>query len=267
VSLFPIVLGILPLAGGVSIAAAKPDEAVEWINSKSAWWESSYQAAKLKDGFFASLWRWLIWGVHKLHALTEGTEDSAVRAGVRLALFFYILAFSLFVLASLIYLAIVLVLIVAGLWIVAKILNAGNGDTEHRDSSQRRPIPGAARGGQSRKRTDFWGKDYTEHRDEEGNIVGSSRVKKDFWGNTFVERRDVNGDVEETSRARQDFWGNEYTEHRDAQGDKSGESRAREDFWGNDYVEHRDEEGDEVGRSTPRKDFWGNDYVEHEPKE
>jgi len=260
-------LAILPLGGGIYVAMAKPGDAVEWINSKSAWWESSYEAAKAKEGFFAGLWRWLIWGVHKLHRFTEDVEDSAVRAGLRLALFFYILALSIFILASLIYLAIVIALIVLGFWILAKVVGSESDSTERSTYVERHPEPRAARGGRSRQRKDFWGNDYTEHRDEDGNLVGTSRVKKDFWGNTFVERRDVEGDVEETSRARKDFWGNDFTEHRDADGDKSGESRDRKDFWDNDYVEHRNEEDDEVARSRPRKDFWGNDYVEHEPKE
>lgn len=257
-----IILWLLPLVGGLVLAFAKPPEAVAFVNRASAWWESQYQAAKTNSGFFVgTLWRWLIWGFHKLDGWTAAIEDVAIRAGVRAALFFYVAGLSVLLMASAIYLALVVAAIFVGFWLLGKALN------NNQEERSRPPSPAAAAGGRSRQRKDMWGDTYTEHTDSEGKRTGTSRPRKDMWGDTFTERRGPDGEVEETSRERKDMFGDKYTEHRDADGQKSGESWDKKDVFGDDYVRHQDTEGEEAGRSEERRDWEGDRYTDHKKKD
>ena len=263
-ALIKVALLILPIIGGLFVAVQKPAEFVAWINSASAWWDRHYSAVKAKGGFIVGgVWRALIWGFHKLHGWTEGVEDEALRAGIRLALFFYIGGLSLIIIASAIYVAVVLALIAVGLWILGMVLG-GESDSS---SGMSYTSPSASQRGRSRRRKDWLGEEYVEHSDDSGEVVGRSRVKKDWLGDTYVERRNADGDIEETTRARTDWLGDEYVEHRNADGERVGESRSRQDWLGDEYVEHRDADGVERSRSTQRRDWLGDQYTEHEPRE
>lgn len=266
IGLFWVILLVLSAGTGIFVAVAKPPEFVAWINDKSGWWNHHYASVKEKDGLIAGTWAALIWGVHKLHQGTESIADEANRAGTRFALFFCVVSVSLIVIASLIYLAIVIAMIVMGFWVLSKMFGDGDEPTEE-EPERRRTVAKTARDGRSRQRTDWLGNKYTEHLDEDGRRAGRSEMKKDWLGNAYVETRNADGDIVETSRDRTDWLGGEYVEHRDADGDKSGESRDKQDWLGEDYVEHRDAEGVERGRSRERSDWLGNDYTEHESNE
>lgn len=256
---------ILPTIAGIFIGIVKPPEAVAWINDASAWWERHYSSVKARGGFIiGGLWRALIWGFHTLHRATEPVADEAVRAGMRVALFFFIGGVSLFVIASLIYLAVVLAMILIGFWILGKFLGW---ETSNGDPGRDYPAPRASRKGTSRRRQDWLGDEYVEHLDENGRPVGRSDVRKDWLGDAYVERRNAEGEVVETSRGREDWLGDEYTEHRGVDGERTGESRDRKDWLGDDYVEHRDADNEVAGRSTRRRDWLGDPYTEHEPSD
>jgi len=262
-----IVLWLLPLVAGLVLGLAKPAAAIGFVNRASDWWEGQYQSAASKSGFFTGvLWRWLIWGIHKLHGWTAGIADDAVRAGVRAAMFFYIAGLSVFLMLSAIYLAIAIALLVIGFWVLGKVFELGS-DQKSDTPTYRRPSPSAARDGQSRKRRDFWGDEYTEHTNADGERTGTSRERKDWLGDSYVERRGTDGEVQETARERKDWLGDEYTEHRASGGEKSGESRSKKDWLGDEYVEHRDADGDEAGRSEERRDWLGERYTEHKKKD
>lgn len=135
-------LWALPLIAGVAIAASRPAEAVAWVNQASAWWDRRHLAAKARGGLFVGfIWKWLTWGFSKLHRWTERIEDEARRAGLRVALFFYVAAISVTVMASLIYLALVVFVILIGIWLFSKF--AGNRDVEmpRIPETLRRPAP------------------------------------------------------------------------------------------------------------------------------
>lgn len=272
-ALFWIVFLVLPASAGLAISLVKPPEFVAWINHASEWWHKHYEASKAKDGIIAGVWSAVIWGAHKIHQWTSDVEDEANRAGIRFGLFFCVTAASLILIASLIYLVVAIGLIVAGLWVVARVLedeDAARRRRQRREEEllrERRDSPQAARDGRSRSKTDWLGREYTEHRDKDGRLTGRSELKKDWLGNSYVETKDADGQVVETSRAREDWLGRSYVEHRDDEGDRTGESRNREKWFGGDYVEHRDADGVETGRSEKGTDWLGNDYVEHERRD
>jgi hypothetical protein len=259
-----IILLLLPAVAGIVVILAKPEGFVSWVNDASAGWDRRYVAAKAREGLLNGVWRALIWGFHKLHQWTEGIDDDATRAGVRTASFFYVGALTLSVIATAIYLVIIVVLIVVGLWILAAVLG---GESNRAEDSYERVMPTRARRGTSRQRRDWMGHDYEEHLDGEGRPAGRSDVSTDWLGNTHVERRDADGEVVETSHHQKDWLGNDFVEHRGADGEATGESRDRKDWLGNDYVEHTDADNQEAGRSTQRRDWLGNSYTEHEPKD
>ena len=41
--------------------------------------------------------------------------------------------------------------------------------------------------GRSEKKTNFWGKTYTQHYDAKGNKSGRSERKEGFWGNKYTQ--------------------------------------------------------------------------------
>lgn len=267
--LFLIIFLVLPAVVGTIVALAKPPEFVVWINKTSSWWHDHYAAVKAKDGLIVGLWAWLIWGIHKLHQWTESIQDEAIRAGARFGLFFCVAGLSVIIIASLLYIAFVLLVIAVGFWIFSAVFGDSSTSRDWEDEEDRRPRrkPMAAREGRSVRRTDWLGNPYTEHLDEDGRRVGRSEAKKDWLGNAYIETRNSDGEIVETSRREKDWLGNDYVQHRDSEGDKSGQSRASQDWLGNDYVEHRDADGNERGRSRKRQDWLGNDYTEHEPKD
>jgi hypothetical protein len=259
-----VILLILPVVAGVIIAKVNSPETVAWVNNASAWWDRRYCAAKARGGgLFLGLWRALIWGFHKLHGATEGVADEAIRAGTRTASFFYIGGLSVLVIATVIYVAVVIALILFGLWVLFKIFGSDDSDSGSRGYTE----PRSARGGTSRRRKGWLGDEYVEHLDEDGRPAGRSEVKKDWLGDEYVERRNADGDIVETSRDRKDWLGDDYVEHRDADGRRTGASRDRKDWLGDDYVEHRDKENRETGRSKRRRDWLGGSYTEHEPRD
>lgn len=121
---------LAPAIIGIVIAVAKPPAAIDWISGASAWWERQYVAAKAKGGFWVGgVWRWSIWGIHRLHLSTQTMSDPARRAGVRAALFFYIGGASVFLVGTLLYVAISLVigliLLAVVIWALSKFLGWG----------------------------------------------------------------------------------------------------------------------------------------------
>ncbi len=255
---------LAPLVAGVLVGGFRPDGMVAFVNNASGWWERRYQHAKATRGWIrGGVWRWLIWGFHKLDGWTDAITDDAARAGTRLTMFFYVGALSLFLVASAIYIALALLMIVVGFWILGKVLEANDGGR----SSTTRAFTSALRGGQSRDRRDMWGDDYVEVLDDHGRRVGTSRTKKDMWGEEYVEHLDESGARVATSKIKKDMWGDSYEERRSNDGEVEQTSRVKKDMWGDEFVEHRDSDGSKVGESRDRRDLWGDRYTEHKPKD
>lgn len=267
-ALFWIIFLAVPATAGAIVAVSKPPEFVSWINRFSTAWNQHYECLETDKSVLVGIWAALIWGTHKLHHWTATVEDDANRAGMRLALFSFVAALSVIIIASLIYLAIGIAIIAACLWVASMIFGDGSRPSEQDSGDdERRRMQPRRRTGRSRERTDWFGNEYTEHLDDERNVVAKSVVKKDWWGNEYIETRNAEGEVIETSRQREGWFGREYVEHRNADGEKSGESQDRTGWFGDEYVEHRDAEGVEQSRSRERTDWWGDPYTEHKPKD
>jgi len=262
--LFLILCVGIPALVGTYVCFAKPIEFAGWINNASAGVHHHYQAVSSKDSIFANIWAAVIWAPHKIHGWTDSIEDEATRAGVRFGSFFFAVGMSLIVIASLLYVALVIAVLIVGIWFLSRFFADGTRPERYDDEP---PMPASARRGRSRERTDWLGNPYTEHLDEDGSRRGKSVVKKDWLGNSYVETTNVDGETVETSRARKDWLGNDYVEHRNSSDEIVGESREREDWLGNPYTEHRDSQREERGRSRSRTDWLGKDYTEHEPKD
>lgn len=269
-SLFWFLCLILPAAVGLGVALLKPPGIVCWINEQSDLWERRYEAMDEKGGTLAGAWVVLMWGVHKLHKGTVAIEDEALKAGLRFGFSFCIAAISIAIILSLIYLAVLIALIAAGIWAAGRIFEDEEDARKRRarerarrlDEAQDHPLTNQA--GRSRRRTDRSGNEYTEHLREDGSVAGRSEIKKDWFGNAYVETRNAEGEVVETSTARSGWFGGTFVEHKDAEGEQTGRSRDQTGWFGNDYVEHKNAEGDETGRSRNRTDRWGKDYTDHQ---
>ncbi len=268
-----IILALLPLIAAAVLAFAKPPAGVAWVNAASAWWEMRYQRAKAGSGWIAGLWRALIWGFHKLHELTGGIVDDAVRAAVRAALFLYVGALSLLVIGTALYTVAVFAMIALGLWIAAKALkfNAGLNDGVER-RSEGRDFWGATRTevrdghGEllrtEQVQTDWWGKSHVEHRDAQGNFAGETRRRDGLFGGGALERRDAEGRVVATEREREGLFGDRWTETRDAEDRVTATAAHRESLVEGDYVEHRDAEGRVTARTFRRTSLFGDRIAE-----
>ncbi|HEX9964600.1 MAG TPA: hypothetical protein VGB04_06410 [Allosphingosinicella sp.] len=252
---------------------AKPPEMVRWINDHSDSWDRRYESLDSKGGFLAGAWVVLMWGVHKLHRGTAAIEDEGVKAGLRFGLSFCIAAISIVLILSLIYIAIGIALIAAGIWVVGRVLEDEDSARKRRAREREARLEEAQdhafahQKGRSRRRTDRSGKEFTEHLRDDGTVASRSEIKKDWLGNSYVETRNSDGDVVETAEVRRGLMGGLFVEHRNGEGDETGRSRDQTGWFGDEYVEHKDAEGNETGRSRGRTDRHGNDYTEHERRD
>ena len=109
------------------------------------------------------------------------------------------------------------------------------------------------------KRTDWQGREYTEVRDQSGNIT-RTYAEKDWKGDTVYRHTDANGRDLGTSREVRDWKGDIHTEHYDTAGDYAGRSDTYTDYKGDPYAVHRDAQGMQTGKSTVGHD-WRGSYV------
>ena len=272
-TLFWMLCLILPAAVGAFVALAKPPEATQWINERSDWLDRRYEAMGEKPGLLAGVWVVLMWGVHKLHRSTASLEDEALKAGLRAGLSICVAAITVVLIISLIYIALGIALIAAGLWVFNRFMEDESAAYQRRARDRARRLdeamdqPFARRDGRSRRRTDSSGTEYTEHLREDGSVAGRSEIKKDFLGYSYVETRNNEGEVVETSAVRTGWLSGDFVEHRNGEGDEVGRSRDQEGWFGDEYVEHKDREWNETARSRKRTDRSGNEYTEHERRD
>ena len=106
------------------------------------------------------------------------------------------------------------------------------------------------------KRTDWQGREYTEVRDQSGNIT-RTYAEKDYKGDTVYRHTDANGRDIGTSRRVRDWTGDTHTEHYDTSGNYTGRSDTYTDYKGDQYAVHRDAQGMETGKSTVGHDWRG----------
>jgi hypothetical protein len=106
-----------------------------------------------------------------------------------------------------------------------------------------------------------------QHRDKDGNQVGTSESKTSPLGNQYTEHRDSNGDLTGKSEERTDIQGNQYIQHRDKLNARSGRSEEKTDWTGSTYTQHYDKDGRRVGQSETKTDVLGNEFLLHRDKD
>ena len=112
----------------------------------------------------------------------------------------------------------------------------------------------------SEKKTDVFGKEYTQHYDDDGNKSGWSEDKADIFGDKYEQRYDNDGNKTGWSEDKTDFFGDKYEQHYDNESGKAGWSEGKTDFFGDEYEQHYDNDNDKTGWSEYRKDIWGKSY-------
>lgn len=140
-----------------------------------------------------------------------------------------------------------IVALILGFWILQLVVEDGAGRTY------------------SVRRTTLFGRNFLQHHDAAGKVVGESHQRTGVLGGKYTEHEDAKGKIVGESRERVALLGGKYTEHEDASGKFVGESNAMKGILGGKYVEHRDADGKVVGESRVEKGIV-EDRIVHTPK-
>jgi len=265
VASLPLVIGLAVWLLKVEWAERASETLLEAADTK---WKASAQRGRSFRRFLDTLF---LAPYAYLGKRTSPIENRHLRAGLRVALFFYLTGALLLLLVFLLYatfliigLAIALALMFLVLWLALTIMSWSDGEFPSRTASSGPAgfLRAVAQGGRSRLRKGFFG-DYVEHTDKAGKVVGRSQVRESLVGE-YVEHTDAAGNRIGRTDHQVGFFG-DYDEHRDADGRVVGQSRRREGFFG-PYTEHTDGDGRVVGESREHEGFFGRE-THHEPKE
>ena len=121
----------------------------------------------------------------------------------------------------------------------------------------------AEKTGHSEKKKDWWGDEYIQHYDADGNKIGTSVEKKDWFGDTYVQRYDKDINKAGTSEERTDWHGDSYTQARDSTGKKSGRSVVKTRFNNDPHTQHYSDVDEKIGTSEKKKTWKGGRYTQH----
>ena len=113
------------------------------------------------------------------------------------------------------------------------------------------------------KKTDLFGKEYTEVRDESGNYLGRSENKKDLFGKEYVEHFDKDGNSLGQSELKEGVFGDEYIKHIDSDGHSIGTSHKRNTVVG-DKIVHENVDGETVGNSVEDNGYIHGQHTQHD---
>jgi len=262
-------LWLLPLLIGAAVAAFNKDRINEMTESIEARFRGWKQKTAGRDGFlFRYVLNPLLWTIVKFFDWTDGFAHRGLKNGVRVATTLYLIALWLLLLYSAIVIAIMIAMVLAGLFIVGKILSASSDSRsssysysradDDDDSRTVRP-----RGGRSTRKTDWLGEEYVERTDAEGNVVSRSRVREGLLGGKYIEATDSDGNVVGRTEAREGLLGDRYLETRDSDGEVVSRTREKEGWLGDRYSETEDADGEVIEKSRQRETLFGSKYTEH----
>jgi hypothetical protein len=254
-------LAVVPLILGAIVVALSQESVTLRIDRWQTVFSDRGTRTASKESKFAKYFSRPLWaGARMIWTKTETIGDSHIRAGVRLAVATVYFGFMVFVLVSVGYVAVIIIVGIAMImfmfWLLGKFLGWDSGKDEadgERVEAYPRSLPST-----SRKVDGFFGS-HVEHRDDSGAKTGESREVEGVFGK-YIEHSDKHGNKIGESHER-DGLIEKYVEHTDQHGDKVGETREREGMFGQ-YSEHTDEHGDKVGESRRREGLLG-DYIEH----
>jgi hypothetical protein len=175
--------------------------------------------------------------------------------GLTIAAHFSTLMYEVFILGTIIPVAIFiiiwLVVLLIVIWIGLKLL------THSADKDTTR----------TEERTTIFGRKYSVTTDNEGKEISRSEEKEKLFGGKYVEKKDKDGNIIFTSEMKEKFFGGKYTEHKDSQGNVIGTSEEKDKFFGGKVIENKDIEGNVVSTSEKKKDLFGGEYIETKIKE
>jgi len=112
--------------------------------------------------------------------------------------------------------------------------------------------------------TDWFGNEYEQHYDEEGNPIGRTKTETDWFGNEYEQHYDEKGNSVGRTKDETGWFGDEYEQHYDEEGNPIGRTKDETGWFGDEYEEHYDNEGNPIGRTRAETDWFGNEYDEHE---
>jgi len=256
---FVLSLLAAPLGICALIAVARPAPVPDRVDGLVRWAGDKRQKALAKGTFFAK------WVMRPFYAslsgeatLTRPIKDRYLRAGVTITLQIYTLYLALFIASVTIYMVLFLLCLAFILWMIAYALS---------DHSGSRTMGRAVSWGLSRRsepKEDIFGRQYTQHYDENYNETGRTETREDIFGRPYQQHISPEGDDTGHSEEREGFFGDRDVQHFNEQGDSAGRSEPREDVFGREYVQHFDKEGNPAGRSEEREDIFGGKYTKHE---
>jgi hypothetical protein len=117
---------------------------------------------------------------------------------------------------------------------------------------------------QTKKTTDWLGREKEEHFDDNGQKVGETRFSKTWLGNPRQEHFDAENNKIGETRAGSDLLGRDRAEHFDSNHNRVGTSRDERDWIGRPVQRHYDSSGTQVGETHRREDWIGRSYKEHQ---
>ena len=200
-----------------------------------------------------------MWSAQQLFAVTGSIANQFIQAGVRLALFTFLImvvAFILLFLAmSVFYIFMIVVGLMFSIWLVNAVMNPGQGPS----LKPSRLFTFA--GGQSRNHKGLLDS-YTRTETPDG-VYKTKTVEGMF--DTHEETRDSSGQIVAKARVKEGLFGDKYTEITNAEGELVGRSHEVDGFFDPKTVT-TDPSGKVIGESRKREGLFGGSYTEHTPK-
>jgi hypothetical protein len=116
--------------------------------------------------------------------------------------------------------------------------------------------------GWSEKRTDFFGDEYVQHFDEDGNEAGWSQTKEGFSGE-YTQHHDNDGNEVGWSEEKDGVLVDQYTQHYDNDNNEVGWSEEKEGVLVDCYSQHYDSDNNETGWSEEKRGVLVDRYTQH----
>lgn len=249
-----------PLLLGGAVGGFKSQKGVSASNGLGRWVSRRLDRSREKRGYFSRLVeRPTMWSAQQLFAVTGSIANQFIQAGVRLALFTFLIMVVAFILLFLamgvFYIFMIVVGLMFSIWLVNAVMNPGQGPS----FKPSRLFTFA--GGQSRNHKGLLDS-YTRTETPDG-VYKTKTVEGMF--DTHEETRDSSGQIVAKARVKEGLFGDKYTEITNAEGEIVGRSHEVDGFFDPKTVT-TDPSGKVIGESRKREGLFGGSYTEHTPK-
>lgn len=268
----PLLLLASPLLVGAVVAVIGSNQITGKIDSWETGFQRRLEQARSASGKYA---RWfkrpLYGGLNLWWKATQGIPFFHLRAGLRVTGLLYFGGLMIYLLVTVVYVMVALIVFGLILWIVGKV--SGWWDEDKKPTILRTPpippakprtpidpVPPLPTIRKSIRREGVTGP-YWEHFDRDDNKVAESRLIEGVTG-PYIEHTDVHGNKIGETRDIDGVFGR-YAEHTDARAEKTAESRAYDGVL-QSYTEAVDTHGEKVRES--REGGVLTPTIEHEDK-